>query len=219
MWSQGICRERLCYEENYSCTFVLEGGLSIILKLNNEYIMSSWNHMTFTSHWFLHGKDNNLCFFWHNSEFVILWNKQIQLSLPAISFFFNVLNQISLLYVLNQISKNFIFVRKSKEKTLLKSLKTLSNTLLHDLDEEAECTSTSLLTTQNWEDTRGLYCCPEGPQQAGEMGWQESHAVQQGDVHSCTWGGTTPGTIFKLYICFIYILHIISAVSTIVVPV
>lgn len=88
MWSQSICRERLCYEENYSCTFVLEGGLSTVLKSNNEYIMSSWNHMSFTSHWFLRGKDNNHWFFWHNSEGLILWNKQIQLSLLSISFIF-----------------------------------------------------------------------------------------------------------------------------------
>ena len=29
---------------------------------------------------------------------------------------------------------------------------------------------------------RGSFCFPEGPQQAREMGWQEPHEVQQGEV-------------------------------------
>lgn len=30
--------------------------------------------------------------------------------------------------------------------------------------------------------TRGLCCCPQGPEQAGEQGWQEPSSLQQGEV-------------------------------------
>ena len=47
--------------------------------------------------------------------------------------------------------------------------------------------SANFQMTQNWKKTWYTWesCCyPEGPQQAGEMGWQKSHAVEQREASS-----------------------------------
>lgn len=46
--------------------------------------------------------------------------------------------------------------------------------------------SASLQMTQNWEKRLRCqrFCQPKGSGQAGEMGWQEPHKVQQGEMQS-----------------------------------
>lgn len=70
------------------------------------------------------------------------------------------------------------------------------NIFIKGLDERQSVPSGCLLMTQNrvksGRYTRGLCCHPEKPQKAEEMGWQEPHAVEQGEMQSPAHGKELP---------------------------